>query len=678
VAHQWNEALLEAIRHDQARPTVHARNLFHVTIAMWDAWASYDAKVDAFLHHEFAVALDVEAAREEAISYACYRVLSARFAASPGAPVSLPLFNSLLSDLGYDAGVTETEGASPAALGNRIAAHILAWGLEDGSNEQNGYAANNGYLPVNEPLVVALPGNPDMTHPNRWQPLALEFFVDQGGIVLGAYPPFLGPHWGGVTPFALDPELHWGANTWFDPGLPPLYGGEGDAQFKANNVHVIRLSSTLDPDDGVMMDISPASQGNNPLGTNDGSGHALNPHTGLPYTPQVVHRGDWSRILAEFWADGPHSETPPGHWNTIANYVSTHPEVVKKIEGEGAVVDDLEWDVKLYLALNGAVHDAAVVAWGCKGVYDYVRPISSIRYMASLGQSSDPGGPSYHPGGIPLEPGLIEVITASSAASGQRHAHLAGRIGEIAIRAWRGTPTDPVNDYSGVGWIRAVEWVPYQRPTFVTPPFAGYVSGHSTFSRSAAEVMTRFTGDAFFPGGLGEFFCPVGEYLAFEYGPSEDITLQWATYRDAADESGISRIYGGIHVPADDGPGRFMGEQVGINAYERATLYYGGEAHKHKGDRDGDKRIDLSELLRLIQFFNSGSYHCSAGTEDGYAPGPGAINCEGHDSDYNTQNWVVSLSELLRFIQFFNVNGYCKCTEQIPATEDGWCPTSQG
>ena len=40
VARQWDEELLEAIRNDLARPTVHARNLFHVSVAMWDAWAA--------------------------------------------------------------------------------------------------------------------------------------------------------------------------------------------------------------------------------------------------------------------------------------------------------------------------------------------------------------------------------------------------------------------------------------------------------------------------------------------------------------------------------------------------------------------------------------------------------------------------------------------------------------
>ena len=109
----------------------------------------------------------------------------------------------------------------------------------------------------------------------------------------------------------------------------------------------------------------------------------------------------------------------------------------------GRAVDRLEWDVKLYLALNGAVHDAAIAAWGLKGHYDSVRPISMIRYMGGLGQSSDPAGPSYDTEGLPLVPGLIEVITTETTAPGQRHAALAGHEGEIAIRAWAGNPADP-------------------------------------------------------------------------------------------------------------------------------------------------------------------------------------------------------------------------------------------
>src|SRR5439155_1431135 len=83
------------------------------------------------------------------------------------------------------------------------------------------------------------------------------------------------------------------------------------------------------------------------------------------------------------------------HWNVIANDASDSilaSPAKLRIGGHGPVVDRLQWDVKLYLALNGAVHNAAIVAWGLKGKYDSVRPITLIRYMGGLGQSSRPCG----------------------------------------------------------------------------------------------------------------------------------------------------------------------------------------------------------------------------------------------------------------------------------------------
>jgi hypothetical protein len=194
--------------------------------------------------------------------------------------------------------------------------------------------------------------------------------------------------------------------------------------------------------------------------------------------------------------------------------------------------------------------------------------------MGGNGQSSDPTGPSYHEDGLLLEPGLVEVITEESTAPGERHAALAGHEGEIAVRSYAGNPQDPEIEIGGVDWILAVDWVPYQAPTFVTPSFSGYVSGHSTFSRASAEVLTGITGTEFFPGGLGEWTI-APDSLEFEAGTADGITLQWATYQDASDQAGVSRLYGGIHVRADDFAGRVIGAEVGAVAWERAQSYYG-------------------------------------------------------------------------------------------------------
>jgi hypothetical protein len=571
IARSWDETLLDAIRRDTPRPTVHARNLFHLSAVMWDAWRAYGGGGTAFLTNESHPSDDPARDRRIAISFAAYRLLSERFQTGPGKAATQAELAKRMYELGLDTTYTTTEGDTPAAVGNRIAAAQIAYGLADGSNEQGNYA-DPGYLPVNEPLIVKQPGT-IMADPNRWQPLALDVIITQNGIPLpGNIQTAVGTRWAKVKPFALPPPAVPG-DVYIDPGLPPQLGGADDAGYKEGARRVVELSSELSLADDVSMDISPGVFGNNPLGTNDGTGHPVNPSTGQPYASNVVPRADFLRVLAEFWADGPQSETPPGHWNVIANTVSDQLTSLR-IGGTGPEVDRLEWDVKLYLAVNGAVHDAAVVAWGLKGKYDSVRPISMIRYCGGKGQSSDPMGPSYAPDGLPLQPGLVEVITPATTAGGQRHSSLAGHEGEIAIFAYPGPPASATSDPAGVRWIRAVEWVPYQKKTFVTPAFPGFASGHSTFSRAAAEVMARFTGDAYFPGGLGGFHAAANSYLTFERGPSVDVDLQWGTYYDAADQAGLSRIAGGIHVPADDFNGRILGSQVGIDAYDRALSYF--------------------------------------------------------------------------------------------------------
>jgi len=610
VARQWNDVLLEAIRVDFARPTVHSRNLFHTAVALYDAWAAYgDGTVETFLLGKTVAGYtcgfdgvtqpaDLQAAREEAMSYAVYQLLLYRFVASPGAPESYAGFRSLFRTLGHDIGFIErgTSGSSPARLGNHLANCIIEFGLQDGSQEAGGYQSFF-YEPVNMPLAPALPDPPQLVDPNRWQPLTLESFIDQGGNQLdGNTPGFLGPEWGRVVPFALSAADHQvferdgnPYTVYHDPGAPPHLNTE---DYKWNFALVAAWSSHLHPADGVFIDISPASIGNirvedlpttsrqyrefyNLTDGGDASrGWELNPYTGQPYEPQIVPRADYARVLAEFWADGPDSETPPGHWFKILNYVNDHALFERRYRGVGPVLDPLEWDVKAYLALGGAMHDAAVTAWGIKGWYDYIRPISALRYMADLGQSSDAEAQSYHPDGISLVRGFIEVVQQGDPLA----ALSANNVGRIKFKAWRGPQaiSDPDFDEAGVDWILAQNWWPYQRPSFVTPPFAGYISGHSTFSRAAAEVMTLLTGDEYFPGGMGEFRAPADEFLVFEDGPSMDVTLQWATYRDASDQTSLSRIWGGIHPPVDDIPGRLIGIQVGTDAFAKADRMFRG------------------------------------------------------------------------------------------------------
>lgn len=614
VARYWNEALLLAIRNDFARPTVHARNLFHTSVAMYDAWAAIDPIARNFLLGQkvgefesefsgFSPIIPAAEAKDMAISYAAYTLLRARFFRSPGSEQTLPFFDRLMGELGYDIAYSGTDypSGNPADLGIYIANTLIEFGFQDGSNEQANYS-NRFYESANPPLIPNQSGNSTDIDPNRWQTLALETFIDQSGnLIEGSTPEFLSPEWGAVIPFALsnnDAITYQRAGQTYrvfhDPGAPPYFENELEDNLQ-NPYHwgfaLVALWGThLSKDDGVLWDISPTGIGNLILqelpteynqypdfyelmeGGDNSPGHRQNPATGRAYESQYVPRGDYARVLAEFWADGPDSETPPGHWFVILNKVSDHELLEKRLGGKGAVLPDLEWDVKSYFILGGTMHDAAIAAWSVKGWYDYIRPVSAIRYMAELGQSSDPEQANYHPEGMPIIPDRIELVAENDPLAGPRGEH----IGKIKLYSWLGHQNinDPATEAAGVGWILAENWMPYQRISFVTPPFAGYVSGHSTFSRAAAEAMTLLTGDAYFPGGMGEFIAYKDEFLVFEDGPSQDVRLQWATYRDASDQCSLSRIWGGIHPPADDIPGRFIGEQVGKDAFAFAIPYF--------------------------------------------------------------------------------------------------------
>ncbi|MEJ2006494.1 MAG: hypothetical protein P8X57_16390, partial [Cyclobacteriaceae bacterium] len=171
-----------------------------------------------------------------------------------------------------------------------------------------------------------------MINPNRWQPLAFDVFIDQSGNeIAGGIPDFLGPEWGKVVPFSLkeselsiydrDGNEYW---VYHDPGPPAFLdpeSGAGTSQYYKWGFQLVsQWSAHLNPYDGIMWDISPASQGNiqeypgslseysdfynGDEGGDPGTGYSINPVTAEPYEPQIVPRGDYTRVLAEFWADG--------------------------------------------------------------------------------------------------------------------------------------------------------------------------------------------------------------------------------------------------------------------------------------------------------------------------------------------------------------------------------------
>jgi len=393
---------------------------------------------------------------------------------------------------------------------------VLEFGNADGSNEANGYAAPD-YKPINPPLIVALP-DIKMVDPNRWQPLQVEYQVSQNGIpVPSAVQVAIGPHWATSKSFGI-PDGGAGGVP-FDPGGPPRLGDAvTDALFKTQAVEVIRDSSTLDPANDTLLDISPSVIGGNPLGSNAGRGYTVNPATGSAYAPDRVRA---ATSIARSLSSGPTARSPrrrPATGTSLRTRSRTpfHPTCVSAAKARSSIASSGCEGVP---RAHGAVHDAAIAAWGLKGRYDGNRPISIIRYMASLGQSSDPSIAPYNKAGLPLVPGSSRSSTRAKTADGGPMESLRGHEGTIALRVWQ-LDAPGTNCRTWDGFPRTL-WVPYQLPTFVTPSFQGYISGAQARSAAPRPRSDGITGSEYFPGGLSSWTVKAGSFRTTA-GPSAD------------------------------------------------------------------------------------------------------------------------------------------------------------
>lgn len=622
VARRCLDATLTAISQDGLGPTIHARNLFHLSVAMYDAWAVYDSSASTYLLGKqiqgFSSEFDgfhysgtnIDSARNVTIVIAAMRLMEMRFSLYSSKHRSLERFPDLCDSLGvnFRSRSLNYSTGSPTALGNYIAAEIFRFGEQDGSNEEGGYEPFH-YGPQNGPFNPGRPGTGKLSNPNHWQPIYMREYIEKKGLdptlpdwnwkLAFHQEVFVTPEWGNVIPFSLteddkeELDRDGPFNVYLNPGPPPLLTDApqdwNSKHYKEGFVQNIVWSGLLDPSDSVRIDISPAGLGKSPAlpespddydayydlfnGSVKGrEPHSINPVTQSEYESNVVLRGDYLRVIAEYWVDAINTASPPGHWMDHLSLTGYDEKFERKWRGEGETLDQLEWDVKSYFAMAGAMHDAAIACWSIKGYYDYVRPITAIRYMGTKGQCWDSLMPSYHPHGLPLIEGHIELVDENDPLVGDSLEHL----NKIKIYTWKGPDfvKDQLKDAAGVGWILAENWWPYQRYSFATPSFAGYVSGHSTFSPCGAEMLTIMTGSPYFPGGMHSFTAKKNEFLQFENGPTEDISLQWATFHDAALETCLSRIYGGIHPPADDIPGRKIGISIAKKAIEKAEKYF--------------------------------------------------------------------------------------------------------
>ena len=315
VVIQWNNAALQAIRTTKPGPPMTARALAIVHTCIYDAWAAYDPIANGTRYGgelRRPTAEQLPGRKSMAMSFAAYRALVDLY------PTEKASFDALMTTMGYNPADTSTDRTTPQGIGNVVAAAVLALRHVDGSNQlgdlnpgAGAYADYTGYTPMNPPTAVTVPTpSSGIPYPGHWQPLT---FVNAAGATVT--PKFIAPHWNNVLPFAM-------TNTAQFRPVPPLPWG--DPALKAQIDEIISLEANLT---------------------------------------------DTQKCIAEYWADGPNSELPPGHFDLFGQFISTR---------DHHTLDD---DAKMFFALTNAIHDGGIAAWDSKRYYDYARPVTMIRAM---------------------------------------------------------------------------------------------------------------------------------------------------------------------------------------------------------------------------------------------------------------------------------------------------------
>ena len=451
VAAQWIDTTLAAIREELPAPTIITRKLHLISAAMNDAFAAFDRNDDGAYRRLSSKGLNRRDV-DEVVANAAYKV------ACEVLPDHEDLFDDLLEEQGFD------KKTKASRKGRKAGRSVLRARKNDGSSDEVDY----DYSEYSDNI-------------NEWKPLRIPTgnVVNKHGFAVVTDDPDsytvqkpITPQWGDVDTFVIS------KGSQFRPPAPPKFGdfseytdalgnvSTNDAAFRQQFSDVVRIGAELTPKD---------------------------------------------KVTAEYWADGPRTSTPPGHWNEIALDLCAR---------DG---NTLAEDVKLFHALNAGLMDAGIAAWDAKYAHNFVRPQSAIREMYQ----------------------------------------------KDTIIGWAG-PNQGAKEMLGS------EWRPYQDVTFVTPAFPEFVSGHSTFSYTAAVILDNFfDSDKFYDGksrgahdldGDGKrdkIGRHVATEMAFEDYEGEPIVLKWDTLYDAAADAGYSRLYGGIHIQDGDLRGREIGEAVG-------------------------------------------------------------------------------------------------------------------
>jgi hypothetical protein len=172
---------------------------------------------------------------------------------------------------------------------------------------------------------------------------------------------------------------------------------------------------------------------------------------------------DRQKMISEYWADGPDTEQPPGHWLRFAQFVSVR---------DHHTLDD---DVKMFFALTNAMLDARIAAWDAKRAYDSIRPVTAISVLYRGKKIRAWGGSGkgtiemdgaqwipYQPATFPTPP-FPDYVSGHSAYSAAAARILAlwtssERFGESVLRTKRGCPGATAESTLRAPILQAANW----------------------------------------------------------------------------------------------------------------------------------------------------------------------------------------------------------------------------
>ncbi|KAF2075491.1 hypothetical protein CYY_003227 [Polysphondylium violaceum] len=481
----WNNQLLKAIHSASPPPTIVSRSLAMVHTAIYDAWSFYNPP-----HHGVFLVNNVSDITdnyqpnykdvEKAISFAAYRVIVDLF------PLSKDQLDSKMTSYSYDINDKSIDLSQASGVGNMAAIKLFEFRHTDGSNQKGEFTGKNytdytNYGPRNDPQP-AIPRYID-----NWQPLRVPLKTGNTST-----QNFATPHWSMVKPFGMK------VGSQLRPTTPPPYSsGPSLEQLKKSAYELINITA---------------------------------------------HMTDEIKAISEYWADGPESVLPPGHWNLFAQWVSQRDQ------------HDIAKDVKLFFMLGNAVMDAGISCWDTKRFYDNARPATMIPYLFN----------------------------------------------GTKITGWNGVCKENVT-FDLANWYPYQNIYVYSPPF---SDYTSGHSTFSEASAEILRRFTgsdQFGASITVAKGSSTFETSCGYPV-----PSTDVFLQWPTFTDASLQAGYSRRLGGIHYDFSDTAGREVGSKVADLVWKKAQIYFSGRNPALiDDDLDGVNTDDLDNSGGVLNISHS-------------------------------------------------------------------------